>query len=191
MIKHTGRVIAVTRPEFGPANDIPVYYNYVDCNGSEERLTDCYAKKNFTPEGLVCNRWRRGATVICGCGTETPKHGNKPKCSVSTIHPFDSYTCTYTCHRGYTLEGVNMRHCLLEQEWNTELPRCVPNKPNEPRKLEPETRTVDINHKVCMRPPNAIECGFNITDEAECTVNGGCFNNGVKPNCYYPGTCKS
>ena len=47
----TGRVIAVTRPEFGPANDIPVYYNYVDCDGSEERLADCYAKKNFSRDG--------------------------------------------------------------------------------------------------------------------------------------------
>ena len=42
-------------------------------------------------------------------------------------------------------------------------------------------------HPIVKRPPNAIECGYNIADEAECTVNGGCFNNGVKPNCYYPG----
>ena len=57
----------------------------------------------------------------------------------------------------------------------------------EPRKLEPETRTVDINNKVCERPPEPIECGYNITDETECTANGGCFNTGAKPNCYYPG----
>ena len=46
-----GRVIAVSRPEFGPANEIPVYYNYVDCEGSEEKLSDCLAKKNFSKNG--------------------------------------------------------------------------------------------------------------------------------------------
>lgn len=189
----TGRVIAVTRPEFGPANDIPVYYNYVDCDGSEERLADCYAKKNFSRDGLVCNRWRRGATVICGCATETPKHGSRPRCMVSTAYPFDSYTCTYACNRGYTLEGVNMRQCLANQQWDTDLPRCVPsnNKGSSdtetkvaPRpKMNPETRSMK---KVCKRPPNAYECGHNITDPIECDSLGGCFDRGIAPNCYYP-----
>ena len=106
--------------------------------------------------GLVCNRWRRGATVICGCATETPKHGSRPRCMVSTAYPFDSYTCTYACNRGYTLEGVNMRQCLANQQWDTDLPRCVPanNKGGSdgetkvaPRpKMNPETRSMK---KVC------------------------------------------
>ena len=50
---HVGRVIALTRPEFGPANDLPVYYNYVDCKGSEEKLEDCYAKKILSNKGQV------------------------------------------------------------------------------------------------------------------------------------------
>ena len=82
-----------------------------------------------------------------------------------------------------------MRHCLLEQKWDTELPRCVPNtkKEAEPRKLEAETRTVHIDHKICKRPPVAIECGYNVTEEDVCISIGGCFTPGVKPNCYYPG----
>lgn len=59
----TGRVIAVTRPEFGPANDIPVYYNYVDCDGSEERLADCYAKKNFSRDGKFTNKILRFSKI--------------------------------------------------------------------------------------------------------------------------------
>ena len=80
------RKLALFIPVFALYQHKKVYYNYVDCDGSEERLEDCYAKKNFTPQGLVCNRWRRGATVICGCGTDTPKHGNKPKCSVTVFN---------------------------------------------------------------------------------------------------------
>ena len=72
---HVDRVIALSRPEFGPADDLPVFYNHVGCKGDENSLDDCASKTEFSEDGHVCNRWRQGATVICGCPTETPQNG--------------------------------------------------------------------------------------------------------------------
>lgn len=185
---HVGRVIALTRPEFGPANDLPVYYNYVDCKGTEERLEDCQAKKVLTEAGQVCNRWRRGATVICGCPTETPQYALRPRCMVSTHFPFDSYSCKYSCQRGYRLEGRNMRYCNAGQSWDSDLPRCVKitttetpatralDRGNALNVYAPDTRiTPDI---VCKLPENPIECGQNLTTSEACEAEGCCFNPG-------------
>ena len=42
------------------------------------------------------------------------------------------------------------------------------------------------NETQSKRPPNAYECGHNITDPIECDSLGGCFDRGIAPNCYYP-----
>lgn len=186
---HVGRVIALTRPEFGPANELPVFYNYVDCKGTEERLEDCYAKKILSDKGQVCNRWRRGATVICGCATETPKFGLRPRCMVSTHFPFDSYSCKYSCQKGYRLEGRNMRYCQTGQTWDSELPRCVKIETTSapPRSRESDTRMFNRD-LVCKLPEDPIPCGFNITSREECEQEGCCFNPGGIPDagrCYF------
>ena len=45
---------------------------------------------------------------------------------------------------------------------------------------------VKSNETQSKRPPNAYECGHNITDPIECDSLGGCFDRGIAPNCYYP-----
>ena len=100
------------------------------------------------------------------------------------------------------MEGVNLRHCLVKQKWDTELPRCVKSEPESEQRplnrLNPETRSIagiepeaisnQIHQKVCKRPAYDVkECGFNITDAAECDASGGCFDENIEPNCYYPG----
>ncbi|CBY13815.1 unnamed protein product [Oikopleura dioica] len=122
---HVDRVIALSRPEFGPADDLSVFYNHVGCKGNENSLDKCASKTEFSESGHVCNRWRQGATVICGCPTETPHNGLRPRCMVSTQYPFDSYSCKYSCGKGFRLEGRNMRYCQNGQIWDSELPSCV------------------------------------------------------------------
>ena len=126
--------------------------------------------------------------MICGCATETPKFGLRPRCMVSTHFPFDSYSCKYTCQKGYRLEGRNMRYCQIGQTWDSMLPRCVriETTATPSRAISPDTRiSPDI---VCKLPEDPIQCGFNITTREACESEGCCFNPGGLPDggfCYF------
>jgi len=203
---HVDRVIALSRPEFGPADDLPVFYNHVGCKGDENSLDKCASKTEFSESGHVCNRWRQGATVICGCPTETPQNGLRPRCMVSTQYPFDSYSCKYSCGKGFRLEGRNMRYCQNGQIWDSELPSCVkiadPQIANEKtdetagqKKTlsenavnSPNTRiSPELPELLCKLPQEPIECGMNVTTKDDCDQLGCCYNpnDGAQGLCYY------
>jgi hypothetical protein len=113
---------------------------------------------------------------------------------VSTQYPFDSYSCKYSCEKGYRLEGRNMRYCQNGQIWDSELPSCV--KIADPLAKEktaetaaqkipastdavnsPNTRiSPELPELLCKLPQEPIECGMNVTTKDDCDQLGCCYN---------------
>ena len=59
------------------------------------------------------------AAVSCGSAPDAPANGQRSVSGTS----FES-TVTYTCNRGYTLQGDSGRTCMANGQWSGRTPTC-------------------------------------------------------------------
>ncbi|XP_019637817.1 PREDICTED: sushi, von Willebrand factor type A, EGF and pentraxin domain-containing protein 1-like [Branchiostoma belcheri] len=98
-------------------------YGYKMLSGTPERT--CHANKTWSGAPVICQR------IECQ-GLPEPSDGQRA-CVTSDgqqatgTYPYET-TCTFTCNKGYTLQGSKVRRCLQEGKWDGSKAKCLVKK---------------------------------------------------------------
>ncbi|XP_078696559.1 sushi, von Willebrand factor type A, EGF and pentraxin domain-containing protein 1-like isoform X3 [Branchiostoma floridae x Branchiostoma belcheri] len=98
-------------------------YGYKMLSGTPERT--CHANKTWSGAPVICQK------IECA-GLAVPSDGQRA-CVTSDgqqatgTYPYET-TCTFTCNKGYTLQGSSVRKCLQEGKWDGTEAKCLVKK---------------------------------------------------------------
>eukprot|EP00058_Branchiostoma_floridae_P028488 XP_002613979.1 hypothetical protein BRAFLDRAFT_67440 [Branchiostoma floridae] len=98
-------------------------YGHKMLRGTQERT--CHANRTWSGDPIICQR------IECP-GLPEPSDGQRA-CVTSDgqqatgSFPYET-TCTFTCNRGYTLQGSKVRRCLEEGKWDGSKAKCLVKK---------------------------------------------------------------
>ncbi|XP_078615554.1 sushi, von Willebrand factor type A, EGF and pentraxin domain-containing protein 1-like isoform X2 [Branchiostoma floridae x Branchiostoma japonicum] len=158
-------------------------YGHKMLRGTPERT--CHANRTWSGDPIICQR------IECP-GLPEPSDGRRA-CVTSDgqqttgTFPYET-TCTFTCNRGYTLQGSKVRRCLEEGKWDGSKAKCLVKKCDP----LPMVVTATVSPSTCVSKAQKFDtaCQFTCQDgyRMDGTPNRVCLEDGSWSN--QQPTCK-